>query len=97
MPEGKSFRSVMRKSILCLMGTLVTLGVFTPQTGFAQGPVLFTVDAVDNFLRTVDPVTGVTLSSVAITISGDVVRKSTGLAVHPQTGQFFALLSLQSA
>ena len=97
MPEWKSFRSVMRKSVLCLLGMLVALGVFAPQAGFAQGPVLYTVDAVDNLLRTVDPVTGDTLSSVAITIFGDVVNKATGLAVHPQTGQFFALLSLQSA
>ena len=97
MPEWKSFRSVLRKSVLCLTGTLVALGIGIPQTGMAQGPVLYTVSSVDNLLRTVDPVTGATLSSVAITISGDVVNKATGLAIHPQTGQFFALLSLESA
>ena len=97
MRELKSFRSAMRKSVLCIMGALVALGIVIPQAGFAQGPVLYTVSSVDNLLRTVDPVTGDTLSSVAITISGDVVNKATGLAVHPQTGQFFALLSLQSA
>ena len=97
MRKLKPFRSVIRKSVLCVMGTLVALGVFAPQAGVAQGPVLYTVAQNDANLRTVDPVTGDTLSSVAITISGDVVRKATGLAVNPQNGDFFALLSLESA
>jgi hypothetical protein len=72
----------------------------------------FTFDPVTNapitFLRRIDPATGQTLSSVPISMvnpppplhTGDprntFVLSGNGLAVHPQTGQLFAILTVES-
>ena len=53
---------------------------------------LYSVSSVDDQLREVDPATGSTLSSVAITLAGKTVSRSTGLATDPTTGQLWALL-----
>jgi hypothetical protein len=58
--------------------------------------VLYTVSSTgDDLLRSVDPATAATLTSVPITLAGKVVQHATGLATHPATGELFALLVLQ--
>ena len=59
-------------------------------------PVLYSVSSnEDDQLRTVDPTSGATLSSITITLSGSTVRMANGLATNPLTGELFALLTLQ--
>ncbi len=57
-------------------------------------PVLFSVDRYSDLLRVVDPATGATLSSRAITLVGATVTAGRGLATHPETGELWALLEL---
>jgi subtilase family serine protease len=56
--------------------------------------VLYSIDAFDSWLHQIDPDTGETISSVAITLPGRVVFGGNGLAVDPTTGQIWALLQL---
>ena len=59
----------------------------------AGGDELFTVSPADGFLRVVDPLSGSTLRSTQIvTSTGPVVSGCNGLAVHPATGQLWALV-----
>jgi len=60
----------------------------------AQGLPLFTVDRDSDQLRTVDPLTGQTLTSVTITLGGFTIEGSSGLARHPLSGEFFVLLQV---
>jgi hypothetical protein len=48
----------------------------------------------DDLLRVVNPSTGGTISSVAITLAGKGVPFANGLATNPVTGELFALLKL---
>ncbi len=59
----------------------------------AQGLPLYTVSG-DNQLRSVDPLTGRTLSTVTIALGGLKVEGATGLARHPETGELFVLLEV---
>lgn len=59
-------------------------------------PVLYTVSSNgDDQLRTVDPLTALTLSSVTITLAGETVTGGTGLATNPLTNELYALLTIQ--
>lgn len=63
----------------------------------AAAGVVYTIDHVAPVLRTIDPSTGTTTSSVAVTLAGETVKGGTGLAAHPATGELFALLKLTSS
>jgi hypothetical protein len=57
------------------------------------GDRLYTVAATDPNLRVVDPATAATLSSRLITIpGGPAVQNAKGLALHPLTGELWAIL-----
>ena len=58
------------------------------------GRALYSISRDDDLLRLVNPSTGSTISSVAITLTGKGVSFGNGLATHPVTGQLFALLKL---
>lgn len=55
---------------------------------------LYSVCSRDDQLREVDPATGATLGSSAITVSGHTVNIGHGLAAHPVDGTLYALLRL---
>jgi len=88
----------MKRAILA--GGLVLLVWMLASPGQAQvapaqaGLPLYTVSPDDNLLRSVDPLTGETLSSRPITVGGLTVLRATGLARHPNTGQLYALVTL---
>lgn len=56
--------------------------------------ILYSVSRDDDLLRVINPSTGSTISSVAITLTGKGVTFANGLATHPVTGELFALLKL---
>jgi hypothetical protein len=73
---------------------VVLLGALLPASSKA-GLALFSVSSRSAILRTVDAADGSTLdASMVITLSGQIVLGSTGLARDPQTGTVYALLKL---
>jgi hypothetical protein len=72
---------------------LALVMAFVPFPAYAER-FLYSISRDDDLLRGVNPSTGVTISSVPITLSGSVVSFGNGLATHPVTGELFALLTL---
>ena len=66
---------------------------FMPLPAHAQS-ILYSVSRDDDLLRVINPSTGSTISSVAITLAGRGVSFANGLATNPVTGELFALLKL---
>ncbi len=73
---------------------IAVLVLFSAAPAEAQGLQVFTVSKDDDQLRQIDPVTGATISSVAITLSGQTVTQGLGLAVDPTDGTMYALLNI---
>ncbi len=71
----------------------VSIIVFAISPAHAGG-ILYSISRDDDLLRRVNPSTGTTISSVAITLAGRGVSFGNGLATHPMTGKLFALLKL---
>ena len=71
----------------------VSIMAFAISPSYAGG-ILYSISRDDDLLRRVNPSTGATISSVAITLAGIGVSSGNGLATHPVTGQLFALLKL---
>ena len=76
----------------CFVIAIVSM-VFTTLSAQAQS-ILYSVSRDDDLLRVINPSTGSTISSVAITLTGKGVAFANGLATHPVTGELFALLKL---
>ncbi len=76
-----------------LVGTAL-LALALPAVAADPGLPLYTVSSADNQLRSVDPLTGRTLSSISITLGGATLEGASGLARHPQTGEIFTLLKV---
>jgi len=55
---------------------------------------LYSMSGDDDLLRLINPSTGSTISSVAITLAGRGVSFGNGLATHPVTGEIYGLLKL---
>jgi uncharacterized repeat protein (TIGR01451 family) len=72
-------------------GLVFLAGLAAAPAARAQGPALLSVSR-DNQLRTIDPVTGRTLSSLPLTLGGLQVDGGAGLARHPVSGELFVLL-----
>jgi len=77
----------------CPCFIIVFVLLILPLPSYAER-LLYSISRDDDLLRVVNPSTGVTISSVPITLSGNVVSFGNGLATHPVTGQLFALLTL---
>ncbi len=67
---------------------------FAATTLTAQGGELYSLTSDDPLLRRIDPLTGATLTSVAVQVNGAQIILTTGLAVHPQTGIWYAIVRL---
>jgi uncharacterized repeat protein (TIGR01451 family) len=74
-----------------LLGTAL---LALPAVAAEPGLPLYTVSSVDNQLRSVDPLTGRTLSAVSITLGGATLEAASDLARDPKTGEIFALLQV---
>lgn len=79
----------------CVLGVLCAISLLAPAALQAQSLPLYTVSPGDDLLRTVDPLTGVTLNSTPITLAGQTVTGGNGLAKHPFSGLLYAILKLQ--
>ncbi len=72
---------------------IVCLGIVIPGRACAQqGPELFSLSRDSATLYTLDPESGASLDSVAITLPGQSLRGGRGLAASPVTQQLFAVL-----
>src|SRR5688572_13404416 len=71
--------------------TLAALAALTVPLA-AQGDELFTAAVSDGNLRVVDPLTATTVRTVPIALGGVPAAQCNGLAVHPFTGQLWALV-----
>ena len=60
------------------------------------GSTLYSVDRNSALLRTINSLTAGTISSIGITIAGDIVDGATGLATNPDDNVLWALLKLDS-
>jgi hypothetical protein len=80
-----------QQAYVCL--AIAGLTFFAALSAHAGG-ILYSISRDDDLLRVVDPSTGITISTVPITITGRVVSFGNGLATHPITGELFALLTL---
>ena len=76
----------------CFFITIVLMA-FLSLPAYAQN-ILYSVSRDDDLLRVINPSTGGTIASVAITLAGKGVAFANGLATHPVTGELFALLKL---
>src|SRR5262245_17188284 len=85
----------MKKRLATCACLVITFGfaAFVPLPAHAQR-ILYSVSRDDDLLRVINPATGATISSVAITLAGRGVSFANGLAAHPITGELFALLTL---
>ncbi len=75
------------RRIAVVLGILVLAKIASAQT-------LYSVNADDDQLRTIDPTTAATTSSIAITLAGKTVTGGTAMATHPMTGQLWAILKV---
>lgn len=80
--------SGLKPYLLCAFAWLLLAAPASSQT-------LLSVAQGDALLRTIDPATAQTLSSVTMTLAGQTINGATGLAVHPTSGQLFVILRVQ--
>ena len=69
-------------------------GVAAPSPSSGTLADLFSIDRDSDLLRGIDPDTAATVSSVPITLTGEIVDGGTGLAAKPGTNELWALLRL---
>lgn len=80
----------MKKQTSVLVGALIIAACAADLAVAAQGDFLYSVSRDDNVLRTVDPSDGSTSGSVEILFED--MNGANGLAMHPDTGDLYALL-----
>ena len=79
-------------------GLQALVGLLTcafPAVGAADS-VLYAIDNESPYLSVVNPVTGVEQSYIQITIAGESINRSNGLAVDPTTNKMYAAIKLNS-
>jgi hypothetical protein len=91
--KGRPTVNSPRRLVPSLLALLTAALLLSSRAAEAQ-PTLYSVDRDSSLLRAIDPVTGATLSAIAITLSGQTVRNANGLATNPVTGELFALLEI---
>lgn len=74
--------------VLCAMAVLLAPA--------ASAQTLYSVGTSDSNLRTIDPMTAQTLTSIPMTLSGQTINSATGMAIHPTTGQLYVVLNVQA-
>ncbi len=79
---------------LILVRITIALVVFLPPFVTAVDRTLYTVSPSDADLRVIDPLSGSTITSFSISVSGATVLGANGLARDPTTGKLWALLQL---
>jgi hypothetical protein len=89
-------RNIFRNYLAALTAILCVLALFAPITGAAVQPgntlPLYMVHHNDNNIDTLDPLTGVALTSVPITLAGEPVTGGFwGLDQQPGSGTLFAI------
>ena len=82
--KGKMYYRVIR--LLVAFPTVFAASV--------QAQDAWSVSPLDDVLREIDLATGTTVSQVVMTLSGETISKTTGLTVHPQTGELWAIFKL---
>ena len=88
----KNFNKFRGWILSILIGSIMTI---VPTSGSAQS-VLYAIDNVSPFLSVVDPDTGAEESFVEITLVGEEIITSNGLAIHPITNEMYAAVRLDS-
>ncbi len=88
----KNFYAIRAWGISILIGSIISL---VPATGFAER-VLYAINNQDPILHIVNPLTGAEISSVAISVAGDTIANSTGLAISPVSNEMYAAVALTS-
>jgi len=94
--ENKQFSIGIKPVLLGFLIVTVLLGFSFDQVFGA--PTLYSVRGGtdgDDLLRTLDPLFGSTLSTVTITLQGEIIQKGTGLATHPIDGKLYAILKIK--
>ena len=87
-----SYKKAISCGMLLLAGSFMSI---VPTTGFAER-VLYAINNQDPILHVVNPLTGAEISSVAISVSGDSIANSTGLAISPVSNEMYAAVALNS-
>lgn len=64
--------------------------------GFA-GPILYAIDNENPFLNRVNPITGAEEAFLEISVPGEEIVQSNGLAVNPLTNEMYAAVALEGA
>jgi len=97
---GNDFLSITNRGRVTRLGSMDhrskgLVGALRSNPNFPAG--LLSISRDDNLLRFIDPRDGSTLDSLPIELAGVTVIGGTGLARHPLTGAFFALLRIEDA
>jgi len=88
-----------------MMATIFSIGLTSIPFSFADisivlGENFLTIDSTQagtpTFLRHVNPDTGVTISSVEVTVAGEDVEGGKGLAFNPDDGKLYALIKIDN-
>lgn len=77
------------RNLAIVIASLLFSGFVLAQSA---SPILYSCSSRDDQLRTIDPTTGGTTSSITITIAGGTVDSCTGLATDPQTQALYAII-----
>jgi hypothetical protein len=85
--------TVVKSGVVRLLGPFA-VSSFKAVGNSALTPILYGVDVFDAALRTIDPYTASTISTITMTLCGYTVLGATGLATHPVTQELYALLKV---
>ena len=87
-----SFNKICAWGIAILIGSIISS---VPTSVFAQ-QVLYAIENQFPFLSVVNPLTGAEVSFVQISLPGETILSSNGLAVNPLTNEMYAAVKLAS-
>jgi hypothetical protein len=88
----KEFNKIRPWVYSILIGLIINI---VPTAGYAA-PALYAIDGNDPLLHAVNPISGAAISSIDISLPGQVIVNGTGLAVSPITGEMYAAVALES-
>jgi len=97
---NKLFLPLVIFTILFSSAALSSTPFAFAQITITSGENFLTIDSTqasgDTMLRKVNPDTGVTISTVEVTVAGEDVRGGKGLAFNPDDGKLYALIKITS-